>query len=207
MTSADYPGCRYSRWSIGISALFLCLSFGGCATSSGPATVVLRYEPVTKLRVASPATLTVISFADRREKAEVGSIFLLHTVPGFYDKKTVSSDQAVGDWVSSALRSELRRAGHTVRPPVANDTANQGTGVVISGEVLEAAGKSLGNGGRADVRIKIVVQKSGTDVFSKEYEATGRSGDFARDGLQRAYTIALQKLLEKAMPELLQVLE
>jgi len=183
------------------------LLLAGCVTGER-LTITLPYSRITTFKAASSHNLYVQTFEDVRKERQIGVVEHKPTGEFITVKAPAFSDQNVGRWVAEAAATELRAAGHSVT--VADNAPSEPPAFKISGQVLEAWGQSNG-AGRARVKVKFTVTGSGSALLEKEY-AGGAVVDLlsAAPGphhVAKAFRVALQDLMKKAVPDVLAVLE
>lgn len=180
-----------------LAALLAIATLSGCAF--GDRKLTLSYEPRLTAKASKPHVVNVQTFADRRDRQEVGRV---RNGYGMVTAKVYAPGQNVGAWVADALAAELRAAGCKV---VRDGSAPAN----ISGTVTDAFG-DLVFMINANVDGDITVKRGGAVVLQKRYKGTnaaklawtGSGGEY-QEGLKRA----LQDLLEQAVPEILRALE
>ena len=147
-------------FAVVLSIVFL----SGCAF--GTRHPMLEYNTVTPVKPANNISIKISTFSDTRPDKNV-----IGNVRNGWGMKTadVITDTNIADWVSTALKSELKNAGYNV---IEEDTKN-----LISGEVLKVYCDTYLNY-EGEVMIKVVLKKDNSVILDKTY--SGKSSDLSR---------------------------
>lgn len=169
------------HWSRFIVVLLMIFA-SGCAF--GTRRPILNYTAVTPVRTPNNIAIKVVAFEDSRiNKKAIGE------VRNAYGMKTadVITDTNIAEWITNALKSELRNAGYTVIEAAENE---------IQGEILKVYCRALLSY-EGEVTIKVSLRKGNKKLLDKMY-----SGEASKLNLvctAKSYGITLEESLQKAM--------
>jgi hypothetical protein len=127
-----------------------------------------RAEPDRRPRTAS-VKVVLKPFADVRADTR-----LVGTVRNGYGMRTadVVPGNSVPDWVTEAVRKELRDGGYAV---ASDETAGDESSYVVSGDILDVfCDMYLDFSGRVSLAIR--VRKAGNEVLNHQYHGEGNAG-------------------------------
>ena len=164
--------------------------FFGCAPSTR---VDLVYQP-SGFRV-SPCqkSLAIVTFTDERGKKVIGE-----TQKGI----PIHANDSVSSWISRAFYDELERSGCKVEyhdTGAMFDTDYMLTGVIKDLNVMQMSHTEYD----AKLRLNIVVQAAGQQVFSKEYVSTLTKKTIPSSKVPgEVLTELLQGLIQEALSDL-----
>ncbi|MDD5679732.1 MAG: YajG family lipoprotein [Candidatus Omnitrophica bacterium] len=174
---------KYLRQSVIIFGAFFIIAFlSACASDT--LKPFLKYSPITPSSLSNNITIQVSQFADTRSEDIIGNIRDNH------GNKTadVVTDTNISEWVTDAVKSELKNAGYTIVEEKAMCT--------ISGEVLKVC-CDVSPYYEGEVRLKVTVKKDNNTLFDKMY--SGRVTDLNWGSTAKSCGIILERSLQQAM--------
>lgn len=160
----------------------LMISLSGCAF--GTRRPILSYTAVTPIRTPNNIAIKVVVFEDSRvNKKTIGE------VKNAYGMKTadVITDTNIAEWITNALKSELRNAGYTVIEAAENK---------IQGEILKVYCKALLSY-EGEVMIKVSLRKGNKKLLDKMY--SGEASKLNLACTAKGYGVTLEESLQQAM--------
>lgn len=183
-------------------ALVAVVFLSGCAFGTRQPTLV--YPPASESgekAVAhaavkpSPKNVQIVlkPFTDQRSDKKV-----VGTVRNAFGMRTadVIPTNSVSDWVTQAMRTELRNSGYTVISEIPTDTS-QGASAVVSGEVLNVfCDMYFSYTGQVSLVAK--VSQDGKELLNKHYAGEGSAG-LAVAATAESYTQSLALALSSAL--------
>ena len=175
-----------SRMRVLISAIIACVmivTVSGCAFGTRRPT--LDYSAVTPVKAQKNIAIKVTIFKDERpDKNIVGN------VRNGWGLKTadVITETSVSEWVTNALKSELKNDGYTV---VDTSAENE-----IGGEVIKVYCDSY-MCYEGEVMMKVSLKKSTNVLFEKTY--SGKASDLNWAATAKSYGTILQRSLQQIM--------
>ncbi len=167
----------------------------GCAST---ATIDLIYHPVGVDVPPCKSSIAVVALVDQRSSIAIGEK---------KDGQNIYGKPFAAEWISRALLEELKMAG--CQADYHDKGSDFNTDYVVTGEVTEAYFKQESiSGFVADMKLRIVVNKSGKKIVGKEFTSTIRKKTLPGSG---AYNEVLSELLQGMMrevvPDILEVME
>ena len=166
--------------------VFLGISiFIGCAST---ATIDLIYHPVGVDVAPCKSSVAVVAFKDQRSSIAIGEK---------KDGQNIYGKPLAAEWISRALLEELKMAG--CQAEYHDKGSDFNTDYIVTGEVKEAYFKQESiSGFVADMKLRIVVNKSGKKIVGKEFTSSIRKKTLPSSG---AYNEVLSELLQGMMRE------
>ena len=155
----------------------------GCAFGTRRPT--LEYTSVIPARSSNNITLKVGQFEDNRpDKNIVGN------VRNGWGIKTadVITDTNISEWITNALKSELKNAGYTI--------VDANVGNELRGEVLKIYCDAFLNY-EGEAMIKVVLKKDNNVLLDKVF--SGKATDLNWAATAKSYGTILQRSLQQAM--------
>jgi len=174
-------------FAIALSAAFL----SGCAF--GTRHPMLAYTAITPVKAPNNISINVVQFNDSRPDKNI-----IGNVRNGWGMKTadVITDTNIADWITNALKAELKNAGYNV---VQENASNS-----VSGDVLKVYCDTYLNY-EGEVMIKIVLKKDNAVILDKTY--SGKSTDLCWAATAKSYGIVLERSLQQAMNQVMEDLE
>ena len=179
------------------SALFLklfVLGFIVLAVGCGGKNVIqLDYQPAGVNLAPCARSLSLVKLSDQRPQEAIGQT---------HDGQLFFSKTFVDEWVSSALYTELQRAGCQVQ--YHEKEYDFDTDYTVTGQVLELYAKQVSlSEYNATLRLKIDVKKDGKLVLGKNFVSNVNKTTVPSPGINsKVLTETLQTLMREMVPEI-----
>lgn len=165
--------------------ILLIIFLSGCAFNTRR--TFLEYTAITPARNANNIMVEVAPFEDDRPDKDI-----IGNVRNIFGEKAagIISETSASEWITGALKSELKNAGYTI---VEKDAKNK-----IQGVVMKAYCDTLVNY-QGEVMIKVLLKSNNNVLLDKVY--SGKSSDLSGVVVQtlKSYRNILQKSLQQTM--------
>jgi hypothetical protein len=171
------------------------LLFVGCASTT---TIDLIYHPIDIAVSPCKSSIAVVALEDQRESDAIGER---------KDGQQIYGKPAAAEWISRALLGELKESGCQGEY---HDTGSDfNTDYVVTGAVKEMYFKQESiSGFNSDMKLRIVVNKGGQKVVTKEFSSTLRKKTVPGSGAyNEILSELLQNMLREVVPEIREVIE
>lgn len=166
----------------------------GCAVFNAKPN--LRYSPVISRSDSMGGSIYVNDFMDSRADKDQGIIGEIFNGYGIKCGE-IEQPSSVTDWVTNALKSELKNAGYEVV-----DSKNN---MVISGEIIGLSASNCYTY-QATVFLKLNVVKNGAAVLDKTYKGESNKLDILQfsysKGIEEALTGSLQQAIKQIIEDI-----
>lgn len=168
----------------GSLVLLLALQSAGCAF--GTRRPVLNYTVGSQQKPARNINLYVEQFSDERLDRNV----IGHVRNGWGMKTAeVVTVTNIADWVTEAMRAELKNSGYTLTDDVNTEHA-------IQGEVIKVYCDSFMSYD-GEVGVEVTLRKGAQDLFRKKY--LGKDSSINMASTAKSYGITMERSLQKAL--------